>query len=130
MIDPNRVEALLNECLCDAGSGDVIKAVLHDYEVDRSRAQGHRAEIVGMLDQLPDQFMDNGGGGWSFLNLCEDKDGRLWTGLHWTCEKLCVLADALGLLIYPFPREVWSALPGNLPYVQFKRSSFAEAAPQ
>jgi hypothetical protein len=125
-IDPNRVEAILVEALTDPPAGDVIRGILHSYSLDVAKVASHRGEIVAMLEQWPEEFFDNGGGGWTFLNLCETRDGVLWTGLHLRCEQLCVLADVLGLLSYPLPRDMWSMMPGGLPYVAFKRSLFAQ----
>jgi len=57
-----------------------------------------------------------GEGGWTFLNACQDKHGRLWTGLHQTVEKLFLLGMATGKAKCLLPREVWPMLPGGLPY--------------
>lgn len=81
-----------------------------------------------MLAELPEPFFDNGGGGWSFLNLCTDRHDRLWTGEHSVCEQLIVLAQALDLATYPMPRDMWEILPGGMPYVMFKRSAFGKAS--
>jgi hypothetical protein len=122
-IDPNRVEELFLTGLGNGG-GDEIEGIIATYLMKFDKVDAHRGEIISMLEQLPDEFMDNGGGGWSFLNLCTDKTGALWTGMQPTAEKLYVLAATLGLASFLMPRDLWSALPGGVPYIVFKRSKF------
>lgn len=55
--------------------------------------------------------------GWSFLNLCLDKNEDLWTGEHRTMEKLMVLAIAAGYMKYCLPKKDWNAFPQNMPYI-------------
>lgn len=74
-------------------------------------------EIIEMLGELPDQFKVSGGGGWSFLNLCEDKFGVQWTGFHSVCDQLVILGLSIEKVSYSFPRDYWSALPGSVPYL-------------
>lgn len=79
-----------------------------------------RADIVAMLDELPVQFKEEsagGGGGWSFLQACEDKHGNQWTGMHRTMEQLFQLGIAAGVASYLMPREMWAMLPGGMPYI-------------
>lgn len=73
--------------------------------------------ITELLDELPDAFKKSGGGGWSFLNLCQDKHGNQWADLHKTMDELVALGNAIGKLSYQMPREMWSALPGGMPYL-------------
>lgn len=126
ILNPDRIDKILGEAL--APSGRPIEGVMRSFAVDCGVVAQHRAEIVAMLGELPDEFMDNGGGGWSFLNLCQDRHGHLWTGMHSTCEALIVLAEALDLASYMLPRDMWDALPGGMPYVAFKRSAWAATA--
>lgn len=69
-----------------------------------------------MLADLPDEFMQEKGGGWSFLNMCMTKDGEQW-GEHPNMEELMVLGCGLGLMKLQLPRAVWSSLPGGVPYL-------------
>jgi hypothetical protein len=129
MIDPNRVQTMIQECL--SGSKDVgipVEGVMATYVLLPEKLAQHRAEIVSMLEQLPEEFFTDGGGGWSFLNLCQTADGDLWTGMHQTVDVLCVLAFGLDLGKWLMPRPIWSALPGGLPYVAFDRPKFHETA--
>jgi hypothetical protein len=82
------------------------------------RLESHRAEVIALLDELPDEFKSvaNGGGdGWSFLNAVVDKHGKHW-GEHPDAEALLLLGLGLGLVEYLLPRESWSIFPGGMPY--------------
>lgn len=125
VLTPDRVEELLNLVLAgDENTGIRWNGVVNDYQLDPEKAEAHRGEIQAMLGELDDTFMDDGGGGWSFLNLCQDRHDYLWTGLHWTCEKLLALGAALDLVSFSLPREFWNVLPKSMPYVTIKRSQF------
>ncbi len=89
-----------------------------------ARIEAKKEEIKEMLLQLPNEFMESGGGGWSFLNACVTKEDEQWTGFHETMEQLFAMGNALGLCEYQLPREVWSAMPGGVPYVVVKDKSF------
>lgn len=71
-----------------------------------------------MLDQLPGEFKLSDGGGWSFLNACVESNGTLW-GQHADVEALMALGIATDLVKYNVPRELWSELPGGMPYFVF-----------
>ena len=70
-----------------------------------------------MLAQPPEEFGEDTGGGWSFLNSCNDRSGRQWTGLHLTMEQLWCLGIAVGRARYTLPRDFWEVLPGGMPYL-------------
>lgn len=97
----------------------VVDGVMSMFGFHPERLESHRAEVREMLETLRDEFWLSKGGGWSFLNLCEDRDGNLW-GQHRDCEALCVLAIGLGLGSFPLPREIWPVLPGSVPYFVFE----------
>jgi len=65
---------------------------------------------------------EGGGGGWSFLQLCEDDHGEQWTGLHKVMDELLMLAIATKHARILLPRELWSALPGGMPYIMFSNT--------
>lgn len=75
------------------------------------------AEIRALLRELPDEFQLRGGGGWSFLNACQDRHGTLWTGSHSHVEVLLCLGVAIGAARWMMPRDLWPSLPGGMPYV-------------
>lgn len=70
-----------------------------------------------MCEQLPESFHESKGGGWSFLNMCEDKGGNQWSGTHKTMEQLLCLGMAMNKMKILLPREVWKIFPGGMPYV-------------
>lgn len=76
--------------------------------------------ITEMLNELPDSFKKSGGGGMSFLNMCEDKNGNQWTSLHSIMEQLVCLGNAIGKLSFPMPKEMWNVLPGGVPYLRIE----------
>ena len=83
--------------------------------VQTERLKAYQEEIKNLIACLPDAFVS--GGGWTFLNLCTDKDGNLW-GQHNNCEELYCLAAGLGMAGFCMPRDMWSVLPGGVPYIE------------
>lgn len=116
-----RVEAVLLDCLHredeSLDGGVEAQGIINRYSFHPNRLKSHAAEIGQMLSGLPDEFWSDRGGGWSFLNACMDRNGGQWTGFHRTQEWLFVLGIATGQAAWLLPREMWSALPGGLPYV-------------
>lgn len=131
LIDPNRIEAILIDCLFqDAeeakAKGIIVHGIVNGYALNPVKIEEHKAEINAALDQLPDQFFDqseahpNGGGGYSFLAACNDKNDEQWTGLHQRMEQLFALGQATGKVEALLPKELWAALPGGMPYYRIK----------
>ena len=75
-----------------------------------------RELVIALLAELPAEFKE----GYTFLNICTNKNGELWTGDHRVCEQLIVMAIGLNLMSYCFPRERWAILPGGVPYLIVK----------
>ena len=123
-IDPRRVNDLYVECLGE-GDGIAVEGVVVNAVFDKMKLATHQPEIANMLDELPVEFRSDAGGGWSFLNACLDKNGAQWTGEHRTMERLFMLGMGIGIVSYLLPRDVWSALPGGMPYVQIHPRSEA-----
>jgi len=129
VIDPERVEFMFKDCLyakeeltgsgfpIDEDSMVEVKGILNSFGLNKHRVESHREEVTNCLDQLPDEFKKSGGGGWTFLNACNTKDGEQWTGLHQVMEQLVCLGIALGLVSYTLPREMWQIFPGDMPYI-------------
>lgn len=119
-LNDDQVVNVLKECLFrdgeDATNAVIVEGIVNTYGFDPDRLKTHEEEIVRMLAELPKQFRKSGGGGWSFLQACEDRHGRQWTGLHRTMEGLFVLGMAVGKVQCQLPREFWNALPGGMPY--------------
>ena len=105
------VENLFAECFRE--TGEPTEGVMGKAALDTT---GRESEIESMLAQLPTEFQSTGGGGWTFLNACMDKDGGQWTGVQPTMDKLFMLGIAAGKAKWLLPREMWSALPGGVPY--------------
>lgn len=123
-IDSQRVRYIAGECLVDTPEGETmpidtvfVTGIVHDYAFRPDRLEKYHDEIRDMLALLPDAFRVEVGGGWSFLQACEDRNGVLWTGEHWCMEMLFCLAIGMHLATWLLPKEVWSALPGGMPYV-------------
>ena len=100
----------------------VAEGVMTRVAFDPSRLERRREDIKSLLDQIKPEFHLSGGGGWSFPNLCEDREGNQWTGLQQTCDLLVCLALASGMGEFPMPRNLWEILPGGVPYVTFDTS--------
>lgn len=118
------VQELFMSSLFPERPEDTSKAVLVDgivtkFGFDPQRLEVNRAKVIEILDEMPANFHEHTGGGWSFLNLCIDKNGVQWGG-HQSMEQLVTMAIGLGLAEYQLPREMWSVLPGGMPYVVFK----------
>jgi hypothetical protein len=94
----------------------VVKGITVWFVFDRARLESHRADVAGMLANLPRQFRLTEGGGWSFLNGCMDGRGRQWTDSYRFVETLMQLGIALGLGRWTTPRETWATFPGGMPY--------------
>ena len=77
------------------------------------RLESQRELVTALVAELPAEFKE----GYTFLNLCMTKNGEQWTGMHRTCEKLMLMAIGLKLMSYCFPKELWPALPGSVPYI-------------
>ena len=94
-----------------------VEGIVNNYAFHPQRIHEHAAEISRLLSELPTEFQATGGGGWSFLNACNDKHGNQWTGLHQQMERLFALGIAAGKARWLFPRDMWAMLPGSVPYV-------------
>jgi hypothetical protein len=103
----------------------VAEGVVHTVGFDPAKIQRARPRIDDMLDELDPKFAQ----GWSFLNLCWDRHGEQWTGFHLVVEQLVQMGMAIGRVRYCLPRDMWSALPGAMPYVIVSPKATAEAPP-
>ena len=123
-ISIERLDVIIYDALCslDEAPDEIppsdavtVQGVVSDFVFNRERMESHRDEVSEMLALLPDEFMKSKGGGMSFLNACVDRNGNHW-GEHVHIQELVVLGIGLGLVRFVLPRELWSALPGNMPY--------------
>lgn len=93
-----------------------VRCIVNTFRFHPGRLESHRDEVAQLLAELPDEFHEGKGGGWTFLNACMTKDGEQW-GEHINMEQLFALGVGLGLVRWQFPREMWFRLPGGMPYV-------------
>lgn len=116
----DNVEQVFTDCLFreDENTDSAIKVegIMHPFGFHPARLMEHEKDIKEMLSFLPDQFHQDKGDGWSFLNACEDNEGNQWTGLHMVMEQLFVLGMAIGKVRCLLPRDMWNVLPGGMPY--------------
>lgn len=120
MLNAERVNAVFCDCVFQDGEDTKVhiqaEGITGKVGFHPRRLESHRAEIETMLDELPENFRQSGGGGWTFLNACNDRHGNQWTGLHLRMEQLFQLGIGIGKVQSCLPRELWSALPGGMPY--------------
>lgn len=80
-----------------------------------------KTQIDALLRALPDNFLLEKGGGWSFLNGCVDRDGILW-GEQSNVEALVCLGIGVGSASWVM-KEFASSLPGGVPYFEIHPTS-------
>jgi len=119
MPSAQNINKILHDCLFRNGEDQsnhvIAKGIVTNFGFHPERLEAHRNEIITELSDLPTEFHADGGGGWSFLNMCNNKVGVQWTGAHRSMEQLVCLGIALKLVTEQMPgmRDV---LPGGMPY--------------
>lgn len=120
ILNTERVEEIFLKCLFkdgeDTGNGIDVEGVIVNVKFNPERIEENKAKIIEMLDELPDNFKEGQGGGWSFLNACMDKYDSQW-GEHKNIEQLVMLGIAIAKVKYGMPKEMWNILPGGMPYI-------------
>lgn len=119
------VEAIIKDCLFKddlpeeemMAKAVIVPGIVNKWGFVPEKLEEHKAEIVEMLGQLPDEFMAKKGGGWSFLNGCMRKDGEQW-GEQPSVDQLFSLGQGIGVVKCQVPRELWGMFPGGVPYYQ------------
>ena len=94
----------------------LVESVMHKFGFHPGRVAQHKEEIRSLLNEMPDQFHKGKGDGWSFLNMCNLKNGEQW-GEHINMEQLVGLGMAVNMVKFLMPRDLWAALPGGMPYL-------------
>lgn len=116
------VEKVFLDCLFDDSATEdeivEIEGIVNNFAFNSARLEANKNTIISLLEELPDEFRQSLGGGWSFLNACNDKHGSHW-GEHRNMEQLFVLGIGINKAKFLFPRKMWSAFPGGLPYVVY-----------
>lgn len=110
------VEEVLQECLGEKQDGLVIDMPVDSVAFDPAKIEQNKTLIFKMLMELPTQFRQSDGGGWSFLQACMDRHDNQWTSFHRTMGFLFALGEAAGFVKPLLPRDMWQMLPGGMPY--------------
>jgi hypothetical protein len=151
ILNGERLEHIVKDCLYredeldtvsdrptidDVPEGAIVaEGILNTFAFHPERLHSYQEEIWQMLNELPEAFWipddehPNGGGGWSFLNACMDRHDEQWTSFHRTMDQLFSLGQALGFVTSALPRDLWSSLPGGMPYysIHGRRSDVTES---
>jgi hypothetical protein len=116
------VREVFRACLVDPGTEDAIQVdgIVHKVMLSKPKLTECKEQIEALLAELPDQFQEGGGGGWSFLNACLDRHDVQW-GEHVDMERLFMLGMGIDKVVCQLPRELWVALPGGVPYYMVKK---------
>lgn len=127
LIDAGEVDALLRGCLYSPEEVDglaegetpagcvIVEGIAGQICLHPDRLESVREKVTEWLRALPHTFRKNVGGGWSFLRGCLQENGIQW-GEQRSVDQLFCLGQGLGLVSCQLPRELWSALPGGMPY--------------
>jgi len=111
------------KCLFEEGEDTTshIKAegVMINIGFNPKKIEENKETIKQLLDELPENFRKEVGGGYSFLAAAEDKHGNQW-GEHSNIDELLTLGLASGNVEYLMPRALWGTLPGGMPYFVIK----------
>ena len=117
----DNVQQTMRKCLFqdneDTSKAVKISGIAATYGFNPDSLEKNKKDISDMLSQLPTQFHQGTGDGWSFLNACDDNKGNQWTGLHSVMDELFCLGLGIKRVRYLMPREMWTALPGGMPYL-------------
>lgn len=92
----------------------MVDGILRRWGFHPGRIAEHTQEIADLLAELPDEFHASKGGGWTFLNACNDKHGQQW-GEHPTMEALFAMGIAAGKARWLMSRKDWDMFPGGMP---------------
>ena len=85
------VETVFKYCLANLPDGhngemnhDIIitEAIMSKIMFSKRRLEEMKSHISTMLSHLPSEFKQSGGGGYTFLNACEDENHHQWTGMQ------------------------------------------------
>lgn len=101
----------------DMSNPKICEGIINNVGFHKGRLEIHTPDINQMLNELPDSFKKTGGGGMSFLSMCEDNNGAQWTGIHQTMDELVCLGIGVGKLSFLMERYMWKVLPGGMPYL-------------
>ncbi len=113
------VTEILMDCLFKEGEDTSVhvkgEGVRLAIGFNPERLEKNKEKISELVEQLPKEFKKESGGGYSFLNACVTSNGNQW-GQHDNIDELLCLGLASGKISYLLPRELWTSLPGGMPY--------------
>jgi len=139
LLTHDRVKGVLFACLYEKVEMDadgnpilpadamIIEGVATSAAFDPKRVEENKPRIRELLEELPAPFFKDTGGGWSFLNACLDKHNRHW-GEHQSVDALLLVGIAAGYVTFA-PKEMWSVLPGGVPYFTVDTGRVVEKVP-
>lgn len=82
MLNAEAVEKVFLDCLFDDSATEdeivEIEGIVNNFAFNSARLEANKNTIISLLEELPDEFRQSLGGGWSFLNACNDKHGSHW----------------------------------------------------
>lgn len=122
LLTTENVRSILFDCFAGDEKNPhikIVEGITKVFALDSEKLENHKSEIIQLLSQLPLNFRESVGGGWSFLEACIRNDGYLW-GQHINMEELFVLGMGVGKVECMLPRELLVALPGGVPYYVIK----------
>lgn len=115
----DNVSRIFLDCLFNDGedTSNHVKAEAVKLNVGfhPGRLESHKEEIKEILNELPDQFKKDSGGGWTFLNACVRSDDEQW-GDQSSVDQLVALGLATGQVAFLMERPLWPSFPGGMPY--------------
>ena len=94
-----------------------VDGLVNSFSFHPERLKEAKPEIDALLAELPDNFRKDKGGGWSFLNGCEDRHGDLWTGEQRSVEVLVCLGIGVDSASW-LGKEMADMMPGGVPYFE------------
>lgn len=120
-LDANLVSSIFQDCLFkehpSVGTNFIkVEGITTNIGFNPVKIEKHSEEIKDLLNELHSEFKESEGGGWSFLQMCVDKNDNQW-GDHPNMQELMLLGIASGYMNYLLPRQMWSVLPGGVPYL-------------
>jgi hypothetical protein len=98
-----------------------VSGVLKNASFHKGRLAERKEAIHTLLKELPASLQEIGGGGASFLEIAEDRDGKVWTRNFLLMEQLLLLGLAIGKIEYTHKRRFWDILPYGIPHIVVKK---------
>lgn len=126
MINSDRVTEIFKDCLFKNNeiidnkpivSPTLAEGINIRVGFNPNSLKRNEIEIEEMINELHSTFDE----GWSFVNMCVDKDEKQWTGEQRIMQELLLLGLAIGKLDYCTGKDNWEGLPFGMPYIKRKR---------